>query len=784
MAFPGRAVSLSLVSILINTYNVAGDGFLRRQELSGEESSPTQRQQKFQEESDLWERLLQTTFGSMEAAATTPPVPTPTSMPPTTAPIPQSSTPLPTATVTEAETPLPTIPSTTAAPTVGTTAAPTVAPTVGTTATPTVAPTVGATAAPTVGICENLLWSDEFNSDGINNAPNEAVWSFDLGNGMDGWGNLELQEYTSNPENVRVQDGTLIITAAAEDIPEGGRSFTSGRIRTEDKLEVLYGNIEARIKIPTIGNGLWPAFWALGGNHREVGWPSSGEIDILEMGSGEAIAEGVVHRRVTSAFHREVRGNQASITGTLDLPADLNDGEFHIFRSEWTSNRIATYVDDNLILEMDITEGVCSDCSEFHQPHFLILNVAFGGYFTGILEEAGVTAPLPAEMIVDYVRVCDNGETVLSGSTMESQTNFAFDCGAPAICTASALNNYADGAICGARILSLMENGMSEVAACRQVAGTEYPAQCGQCVKQVLDCGLETCNDEALDSDAAGLTCRARISFLIGVFGHTEREACNRVGGREHPSECGACNPIDCDQPEICTEDVLNANAGGPTCLERIKFLIESGSSELDACKQVAGVEFTTECGPCDVIDCDRPRTCTTDVLNTDAGGFTCQERISFLISSEGMSEADACQRIAGVEFPGECGQCVEDSLDCGVPETCTRAVLDADADGFSCKDRIEFLIGSMGFSVQDACNQIGTVEFPTQCGPCASGTSIDCGIPETCTDAVLAADAGGFPCGDRISFLMSSSGLDETAACSQVGDEFPLECSGCDPSS
>ena len=744
------------------------------------------------------------TVAETSAPSVAPETATPTTTSPTSTPsatvtaIPTiGETPRPTI----AETPAPSVAPVTASPTIGETPGPatvvpettapsvspvTNAPTAEETQLPiTVAPSAPfGTPSPTVGVCESLLWSDEFDSGAASNTPDEDIWSFDLGNGMDGWGNLELQQYTNSSDNIRVQDGVLIITVKDDFTPEGGRGFTSGRIRTEDKLEILYGNIEARIKIPTIGDGLWPAFWTLGGNHRETGWPASGEIDIFEMGSGDAIAAGAAHRRVTSATHREVRGDQASVTGTFDFPTDLNDGEFHVYRLEWTSSRISTFVDDNLILDFDITEGICRDCSEFHQPHFLLLNVAVGGYFTGILEPTGITAPLPVEMIVDYVRVCDNGETALSGSAIEPPTEFPFDCGSPGDCTTTALNNYANGATCGARIMSLIEEGMSEEAACRQVAGTEYPAECGQCVSQVLDCGLEACTDEALDADAAGLTCRARISFLIGLFGYTEQEACNRVGGREHPSECGVCNPIDCDKQDTCTTEVLNSSAGGPTCLERITFLIEAGSSESEACKQVAGVEFAPECGPCDIIDCGQPLTCTNEVLDTDAGGFSCQERISFLMSSMGLSEADACQQIAVDEFPGECGQCVEDSLDCGSPETCTKAVLDADADGFSCQNRIKFLIGSMGFSEQDACNQIALTEFPTQCGPCGStgSPSIDCGTPGTCTDDVLLTDADGFLCGDRISFLITSSGLDELAACSQIATEFPAECAGCNP--
>ena len=655
---------------------------------------------------------------------------------------------------------------------------------------PSAAPVTAApsTSTPTVGeapaVCESLLWSDEFDTNG---SPDDSIWSFDLGTGEGGWGNMELQQYTD--ENVSVRDGSLIIAAAAAAQADGSnqRAFTSGRIRTEDKLEVLYGNIEARIKFPPIRDGLWPAFWSLGGNFREAGWPASGEIDIMETGSASAIADGAIHRRVISATHRENGGIQASVTAAYDLPYDFTNGEFHIFRLEWTSTRIKTFVDDNLVLDMDITPDGCSDCSEFHQPHFLLLNMAVGGFFTGIFDEAGITAALPAALLVDYVRVCDNGETVLSGSAIENAVEHDFDCGATDTCTTSALNNYAKGVTCGARIASLISGGMSEESACKQIAGIEFPAECGSCIAQVLDCGLETCTNDALEANAGGSSCRDRISFLVAAFGLTEIDACNRIGGQEFPVECGACNPIDCGNPETCTSAVLDTDAGGATCGERIQFLIGNGSTETSACKLIAGQEFPNECGPCNIIDCDTPTTCTTAVLNTDANGSTCGDRISFLITVGGLSEADACRQIGEVEFPEQCGQCasteaVGDIRDCGLPETCTKEVLDTDADGYSCGARIDFLVGSMGFSEADACAQVGSVEFPSQCAGCGPTSSLDCGVPGTCTTAVLDADAGGFPCGNRISFLISSMGMDEAAACAQVGEEFPVECAGCDP--
>lgn len=255
-----------------------------------------------------------------------------------------------------------------------------------------------------------VLWSDEFNS---GTTPDAATWSYDLG--ANGWGNQELQDYTSNPENVRVEGGNLVITAR-EKVP-GNRSmgFSSARIKTENKLTFKYGTIEARISFPDLADGLWPAFWTLGNNFSQVGWPDSGELDIVEMGSTAAISAGQVNRRVSSAAHWENQGLRADFGAELDAASDLN-GEFHLFKMEWTPTLITTSIDGEQIWAMDITSQSCTDCTEFHQPHFLILNLAVGGSFTGRFTSDSVTAATPAEMLVDYVRISNNGFTEMGGT--------------------------------------------------------------------------------------------------------------------------------------------------------------------------------------------------------------------------------------------------------------------------------------------------------------------------------------------------------------------------------
>ena len=294
------------------------------------------------------------------------------------------------------------------------------------------------------------IWSEEFNS---GTAPDSNVWSYDLG--ASGWGNNEFQNYTNSPSNVRVQGGNLIITALRQ-TTGGPPTFTSARIKTQDKLTFQYGTVEARIKVPDLGNGLWPAFWTLGNNFSSVGWPDCGEIDVLEMGSAEAISGGVVNRRVHSAAHWESNGSHALYSLSRVTPNNLN-GSFHIFRMEWTPTAISTYVDGQWIWTMDISNPNSFDGHEFHHPHFFILNLAVGGNFTGINNRWAVSAPFPAEYVVDYVRIYDNGFTTLGGSSLSTPAstsvrsglgnfNASYTCSAPVLGTSMTANLVVFGA--------------------------------------------------------------------------------------------------------------------------------------------------------------------------------------------------------------------------------------------------------------------------------------------------------------------------------------------------
>ncbi|MFG0329055.1 MAG: family 16 glycosylhydrolase [Phycisphaerales bacterium] len=256
------------------------------------------------------------------------------------------------------------------------------------------------------------LWSEEFDA---GPTLDDRVWSFDLGSG--GWGNLELQTYSNDLLNARVAAGRLLITAREEWVGQR-RTFTSARVKTEDKVTVRYGTIEARIKGPDLADGLWPAFWLLGNSFSSVGWPDCGEIDVMEMGHLSGIQKGLVNRRVMSAAHWEFNGQYAGYGRSHDAPRDL-DGSYHIYRMEWTPRLISTYIDDAWIWSMDISDPDSFGGHEFHEPHFFILNVAVGGTFTGLLDPDQITAPFPAELEVDYIRVYDNGYTELGGSAFK-----------------------------------------------------------------------------------------------------------------------------------------------------------------------------------------------------------------------------------------------------------------------------------------------------------------------------------------------------------------------------
>lgn len=252
---------------------------------------------------------------------------------------------------------------------------------------------------------KTLVWEEEFNQETLD----RSVWTFDVGN--TGFGNSELQTYTDNSENAYVEAGQLVIQVTQNE--EGG--FNSARLKTVGRLAYRYGTIEARIKLPDLEAGLWPAFWQLGHNFGQSGWPYCGEIDILEAGMSSALLKGKVNDEMSGAFHwwheSDDYTGQASYGQTQDLFDDLgfssNLQDYHVYGMTWTPEHISIWIDDeaNEVISLDSDDPAFD---EFQQPHFLILNMAVGGIFPEIYENDYISAPMPAEMVVDYIRIYDN----------------------------------------------------------------------------------------------------------------------------------------------------------------------------------------------------------------------------------------------------------------------------------------------------------------------------------------------------------------------------------------
>ncbi|MGC1203328.1 MAG: glycoside hydrolase family 16 protein [Flavobacteriaceae bacterium] len=246
----------------------------------------------------------------------------------------------------------------------------------------------------TVTTLTNLVWSDEFDTDG---PPDATKWAYVIGNGaaegIPGWGNQELQYYTDRLDNVVVENGMLKIIAKQESFM--GSGYTSGRITTKGLFQQAYGRFEARIKLPW-SKGLWPAFWMLGDDSGGAEWPQIGEIDIMEYkGSEPTITHGSVHG--PGYFG----GNP--ITKTYELPSGRFDTEFHVFGVEWGANYVNYYVDDVLFLQITPDDLEDDDVWVFNDnPFHMILNVAVGGSFSGFPDASSV---FPQTMLVDYVRV-------------------------------------------------------------------------------------------------------------------------------------------------------------------------------------------------------------------------------------------------------------------------------------------------------------------------------------------------------------------------------------------
>jgi beta-glucanase (GH16 family) len=256
-----------------------------------------------------------------------------------------------------------------------------------------------------------LVWSDEFDGT-AGSSPRVGSWTHEIGNGFDqanaGWGNGELEYYTASPENSAMDgSGSLVITAQETDPATtelecwyGSCEYTSARLISSQKFEMAYGRVEARMKLP-YGQGLWPAFWMLGSDIGEVGWPTCGEIDIMEH-------IGSIPDTVYGTIHGPGYSGGAGIGGSYKLDAGVFSDDYHVFGIEWEPGVIRWYVDGNLFLTLTDEDIPENTQWVFDHPFFLILNLAVGGTWPGYPDE---TTVFPQTLAVDYIRVYQAPDT-------------------------------------------------------------------------------------------------------------------------------------------------------------------------------------------------------------------------------------------------------------------------------------------------------------------------------------------------------------------------------------
>ena len=248
-----------------------------------------------------------------------------------------------------------------------------------------------------------LAWSDEFDQGSVLN----GAWTYDLGEanfGGSNWGNSELQYYTSDSANVRLEDGRLVIQAVAGkpagvNLRFGNILATSARVTTDTPIfysalgNQPYGFYEIKAQIPCVG-GAWPAIWMMG---KEGDWPDRGELDIMEW-FGKHFA--LQPDQVQSGVHTRAGYGGESTYQKLQLPG-LCQGQ-HRFQLHWETSRLTFGVDDQVIMIYDKPANATNDNWPFDQPAHLLLNVAVGGNLGGDVDVADIPA---MRMLVDYVKI-------------------------------------------------------------------------------------------------------------------------------------------------------------------------------------------------------------------------------------------------------------------------------------------------------------------------------------------------------------------------------------------
>ncbi len=240
-----------------------------------------------------------------------------------------------------------------------------------------------------------LTWNDEFNGpDG--SPPDSAKWVVESGG--HGRGNNELEFYTARSQNVRQENGHLVIEAIKENFTgaEGTRrNYTSARLKTQGRFSQRYGRFEARIQIPS-GKGMWPAFWMLGDDFSTADWPACGEIDIMESAGDTEPA--MIH----GSLHGPGYSGTNALTAAYTLPRGRFSDGFHVFAVEWAPHVVRFFVDGDLYATKTPSDVPAGKRWVYDHPFFVLLNLAVGGNMPGSPENSTV---FPQRMLVDYVRV-------------------------------------------------------------------------------------------------------------------------------------------------------------------------------------------------------------------------------------------------------------------------------------------------------------------------------------------------------------------------------------------
>lgn len=234
---------------------------------------------------------------------------------------------------------------------------------------------------------KTLIWADEFNGTSLNTSD----WNYDVGDGCPncGWGNNELEYYTAG-DNLYMSQGKMIIEARKES--RGGKNYTSSRLTTMGKKSFKFGRIDMRAKLPK-GQGIWPAFWMLGDNFPTAGWPTCGEIDILEF-LGHDLT------KVYSTIHFKSGTGSRNISKSYVNASPIPD-EYHVYSLVWETDKMRMLIDDKLIGEFLVSD-LGGATYPFNDKFFFLLNLAVGGNWPG---SPNTTTYFPQWMFVDYVRV-------------------------------------------------------------------------------------------------------------------------------------------------------------------------------------------------------------------------------------------------------------------------------------------------------------------------------------------------------------------------------------------